>query len=345
MAGGRVTRDDVARLAGTSTAVVSYVVNGGPRPVAGATRARVLAAIEQLGYRPNALARGLSMRGVMLLGLVVPDAANPFFARLVHAVERAAARRGHLLLVGNTAFSPSAEEHYLDAFSRLSPAALIVVNSADTPGIRHVLSMLDCRVVLLHKRVIGFHGPLVIGDDYRGGWLAAEHLVGHGRKRPLCLSGPDRESPVADRERGFSAALRAAGAPVTSVLRSGFLRAEAMRATLAAIAGSYQPDAIFATTEEHAHGVLAAARAAGVRVPDDLAVLAMDGLPEGEFAAPPLSTVAVDIAGFADMAVNEALNPGPGDTRVTVFGVRLVPRLSCGCAPAPARTSTSTTDV
>ncbi|WP_235609213.1 substrate-binding domain-containing protein, partial [Frankia casuarinae] len=140
-------------------------------------------------------------------------------------------------------------------------------------------------------------------------------------------------------------ALRAAGAPVTSVLRSGFLRAEAMRATLAAIAGSYQPDAIFATTEEHAHGVLAAARAAGVRVPDDLAVLAMDGLPEGEFAAPPLSTVAVDIAGFADMAVNEALNPGPGDTRVTVFGVRLVPRLSCGCAPAPARTSTSTTDV
>lgn len=87
-----VTRNDVARLAGVSSAVVSYVVNNGPRPVAEATRARVQAAIDKLGYRPNAAARSLITGRSDLLGLIVPDLRNPYFAALAQAVEVAARR-------------------------------------------------------------------------------------------------------------------------------------------------------------------------------------------------------------------------------------------------------------
>ena len=89
---GQVTRSDVARYAGVSTAVVSYVVNGGPRPVAAATAARVSEAIRVLGYRPNASARALRTGSTQMLGLVVPEIGNPLFAELAVAVERAAAR-------------------------------------------------------------------------------------------------------------------------------------------------------------------------------------------------------------------------------------------------------------
>ena len=90
----KVTRDDVARLAGTSTAVVSYVINNGPRPVAPATRERVLAAIKQLGYRPDRVAQAMASRRTDLIGMIVPDARQPFFAEMAHAVEQAAADTG-----------------------------------------------------------------------------------------------------------------------------------------------------------------------------------------------------------------------------------------------------------
>ncbi len=90
----KVTRDDVARLAGTSTAVVSYVINNGPRPVAPATRERVLAAIKQLGYRPDRVAQAMASRRTDLIGMIVPDARQPFVGEMARAVEQAAGGRG-----------------------------------------------------------------------------------------------------------------------------------------------------------------------------------------------------------------------------------------------------------
>src|SRR5687767_148436 len=97
------TARDVAKLAGTSNAVVSYVFNDGPRTVSPGTRERVLRAAKELDYKPNALARALSAGKTRSIGLIVPDIANPFFAELARAVEEAAAERGHLLLIGDSA--------------------------------------------------------------------------------------------------------------------------------------------------------------------------------------------------------------------------------------------------
>ena len=95
----RITRADVARVAGTSVAVVSYVINNGPRPVAEATRLRVLAAVEQTGYRPNDIARALASGNTLTYGLVVPDISNPFFATLAQALQREAFSHGRVLLL------------------------------------------------------------------------------------------------------------------------------------------------------------------------------------------------------------------------------------------------------
>ncbi len=104
------TRNDVARLAGVSTAVVSYVVNGGPRPVSEATAARVRDAIERLGYRPNTTARALALGSTKTIGLVVPDSTNPFFAEYAWQLQRVATELGYAVLITNTGFDPVVEE-------------------------------------------------------------------------------------------------------------------------------------------------------------------------------------------------------------------------------------------
>ena len=124
----KVTRDDVARLAGTSTAVVSYVINNGPRPVAPATRERVLAAIKQLGYRPDRVAQAMASRRTDLIGLIVPDARQPFFAEMAHAVEQAASERGKMVLVGNSDYLDEREVHYLRAFLGMRVSGLILIS-------------------------------------------------------------------------------------------------------------------------------------------------------------------------------------------------------------------------
>ena len=104
-----ITRKDVARLAGVSTAVVSYVVNGGPKRVSPVTAAKVREAISALGYRPNAAARALKLGSSEMLGMVVPDTTNPFFATLARAVEEAAAARGYALLLANSGHVPTVD--------------------------------------------------------------------------------------------------------------------------------------------------------------------------------------------------------------------------------------------
>lgn len=326
----RVTRDQVARLAGTSTAVVSYVINDGPRPVAPATRDRVLAAMAELDYRPNALARGLSARRTNLLGLIVPDATIPFFARLAHAVEQAAAAAGHLVLVGNTGFDGPTELSYLRAFEELSPAALILIDSGASRAVRDALD--GSRVVMLHRRVPGLTGFAVISDNRRAGAIAVRHLVEeHGHRRIDCLTGTDRRSPVRDREKGIETALTEAGIAVPEFLRCGYTRAEAYELTARLLAGKRKPAALVVTTDEQAIGVLAAAAHTRVRVPQDLAVMAIDGIPEGAYAQPALSTVALDVDRLAAEAVAAATAPTPRQPATVTVPVALQLRRSCGC--------------
>lgn len=220
----KVTRDDVARLAGTSTAVVSYVINNGPRPVAPATKEKVLAAIEQLGYRPNSVAQAMASRRTNLIGMVVPDARQPFFAEMAHAVERAASDRGKLVLIGNSDYVDDREVHYVRAFLGMRVSGLILVSQGPSQrAAEEFAAMEGAKVVLLHRRPEAIDDVAVVTDDVGGAELAVRHLLEvHKAPYVACFGGPVESpapgDPVIDHVEGWQRAMDAHGLPTAQHL-------------------------------------------------------------------------------------------------------------------------------
>ncbi|OIV37815.1 LacI family transcriptional regulator [Mangrovactinospora gilvigrisea] len=347
----RVTRDDVARLAGTSTAVVSYVINNGPRPVAPATRERVLRAIEHLGYRPDSVAQAMASRRTNLIGMIVPDARQPFFGEMAHAVERYASEQGKLVLIGNSDYVDDREVHYLREFLGMRVAGLILVSQGPSEAAVQEITDRDAQVVFLHQRpetLDALSGAAVhsavMTDDVGGAELAVRHLLGHGHPYVVCFGGPVRimapGDPVVDHIAGWRRAMDAAGIGTEGrLLDVPFDRYGAYRVGLDLLGGKHLahpevPPAVFCSTDDQAIGLLRAAQELGVSVPGDVAVAGFDDIPEAELASPPLTTVASDREGMAraavDLVLGEPKEPAEGP-RVKRFPSQLVVRRSCGC--------------
>ncbi|MCZ7459451.1 LacI family DNA-binding transcriptional regulator [Streptomyces sp. WMMC940] len=337
----KVTRDDVARLAGTSTAVVSYVINNGPRPVAPATRERVLAAIKELGYRPDRVAQAMASRRTDLIGMIVPDARQPFFAEMAHAVERAAADRGKMVLVGNSDYRDEREVHYLRAFLGMRVAGLILVSQGPSERAAAEIEAWDARVVLLHERPEAIDDVAVVTDDIGGAQLATRHLLEHGHAYVACLGGveetPAVGDPVADHVEGWRRAMLESGRSTEGRLFSApYNRYDAYRVALDLLSGPDRPSAIFCATDDQAIGVLRAARELRIDVPGELAVAGFDDVKEAALTDPPLTTIASDRPAMARAAVDLVLDDGlrvvgSRRERVKQFPSALIVRRSCGC--------------
>ncbi|MFE5583209.1 LacI family DNA-binding transcriptional regulator [Kitasatospora sp. NPDC056531] len=338
----RVTRDDVARVAGTSTAVVSYVINDGPRPVAPATRARVLAVVEELGYRPNRVAQAMARRRTDLLGMVVPDARQPFFAGLAHAVEQAATEHGRLLLIGNSDYADEREAHYIRAFLGMQVDGLILVTQDPaTPGLTGFDSADGTPVVLLHHRAESADGVAVVADDEGGAREVVRHLLDHGHAEVHCFGGTLALSPldpVTGRTAGWAAALADAGlSPEGRLTQAPFDRVRAHAEALTLLSRPDRPSAVFCATDDQAIGLLRAADDLGIRVPEDLAVAGFDDIAEAVIAGPALTTVTTAPDAMARAALELVLGgPERRAAGARTFPAKLVVRRSCGC-PAPSR--------
>lgn len=324
------TRDDVARLAGVSNAVVSYVVNGGPRPVAEVTRVRVLEAIERLGYRPNGAARALRLARTRTIGLLVRDNTNPFFAEFAHAVEDAAFARNHAVLLGNSSGSTDREASYLGAFLDRAVDGLMIIGLSDSPHFDDVFERGTPLVVL--DRVPTRSGlAVVVVDNTGGARLATRHLIEHGHRVIGCVRGPTGIAAAEERVAGWRSALRSAKLPHPRnlVVAGEFTREGGYRATLELLAGSPAPTAVFVSSDVQAIGALSAVREAGLRVPSDVAVVSFDGTDESAFTDPPLTAIREPLADMAAKALSLLLDGDcSGDH---LLPVELVTRASCGC--------------
>ncbi|MDX3536007.1 LacI family DNA-binding transcriptional regulator [Streptomyces sp. MB09-01] len=337
----KVTRDDVARLAGTSTAVVSYVINNGPRPVAPATRERVLAAIKELGYRPDRVAQAMASRRTDLIGMIVPDARQPFFAEMAHAVEQAAAERGKMVLVGNSDYRTEREVHYLRAFLGMRVSGLILVSQGMSEQAASEIEAWDARVVLLHERPEAIDDVAVVTDDIGGAQLATRHLLEHGHEYVACIGGventPSVGDPVADHVEGWRRAMQEAGRSVEGrLIEAPYNRYDAYTVALEVLARPDRPTAIFCATDDQAIGVLRAARELRIDVPGELAVAGFDDVKEAALTDPPLTTIASDRPAMARAAVDLVLDDGlrvagSRRERLKQFPSALVIRRSCGC--------------
>ncbi|MFD5214229.1 LacI family DNA-binding transcriptional regulator [Microbacterium sp. NPDC058345] len=323
-----VTRADVARYAGVSTAVVSYVLNDGPKPVAPLTRERVLDAVRVLGYRPNAVARALSKGSADMLGLLVNDNRNPFFAELCHALDQASAETGRsLLIVNSDRTQVTTSEQIRDLVSRQIGG--LIIADVLTAREQALVEALGIPAV-----VIGPFGEIdglqSIGVGFSAGAReATAHLVGHGYRDIAFVGSAARYD---DRERGWRSALDEARLPLGTQLHVPFSYQGGHDAGMQLADAERRPRAVFAASDQIAIGLLAAFGRRGIRVPDEIAIASFDGTLTADFVWPRLTTSVQPLDEMAVAAVRAVTDPGP-ERRHRELSTTLRVRESCGCTP------------
>lgn len=315
-----VTYADVARAAKTSTAVVSYVLNNGPRPVSEENRARVLAAAEALGYRPNRLAAALRTGTTGFVGVLVPDSSIPYFAELTRVAIAELGRRGLLALVGHAGISGVSEAATIDALLSARVDGLIITAFWRE---EHAALDLDVPVVYVHHKPASSRATLVASDNTHATLLAVEHLRLHGEE-PDFWTGPEDEGPLGER----LAAWRAGATGDARVFRSAYNPAGAAAVFRHLVAAGNAPRSLVVATDQQAIGILSGAYELGVRVPEDLTLISLDGSPETESTSPPLTVVQQPLTEMIERAIAVLQN---GDGEGEQARGRLVLRRSCGC--------------
>ena len=343
-----VTRRDVARKAGTSEAVVSYVINNGPRNVSPETRRRVIEAMRQVGYRANVVARSLRMNRTMSLGLVIPDNTNAFFADLCRVIEDTAFRRGFTLLLGHGRGIPEREIAYVRTLTERQVDGLIIVPSHGSHLWHEELSQSPTPCLVVDRQIEGAPLPHVLVDNRAGAYVATSHLLGHGRSRIGCVAGPPIY-PTLDRVGGWRAALADQGLePADSLLTYGPCTVhDGYQKGREILARSDRPDAIFVTSDDQARGVLRAAAELGIGVPDGMAMCSFDGTTSAAYTVPGITTIAqpVDLLGTAAVEILlQHITDRAKPAESTLLPTTLIRRRSCGCPEDSGLAGPSTPD-
>lgn len=326
---------DVARLAGVSVATVSRVLNDSAA-VTGETRARVLEAVAELGYRPNAVARSLRTDTTRTIGLVIGDILNPFFTELARAVEDEARRSGYSVVIGNADERPERQDHYVRTLLEQRVDGLLLCPTAEiTPLVRDVVRD-GAPLVFLDRTLPGLDVPTVRADGAEAIGALVAHLRGLGRRRVAFISGPALLSTGRERTEAFRAAMRANGLDVPEeYLVAGDFRAGSGRETAARLLDLPEPpEVIFAGDNLMALGALDEIRARGLRIPADVGLASYDDVPWFAHLEPPVTAIEQPVQELGRRAVRALLDRVERrPVEPAVLAARLVVRRSCGEAP------------
>jgi len=305
--GARPTIYDVARLAGVSTATVSRALNGTGQ-IAPATRAAIDAAVEQLGYRPNTIARSLVTKSTQTIALLLPDITNPFYAALVSGIQQRALEAGHTMLLCTTEGDPEREEQYLSLL-RAKQVDGALVDGLVLPPDRIARFVRDgFPIVCLDRDVDSASVPLVQVDNRLGARMATEHLLSLGHIQIAHVAGAPELRISEERVEGYREALLAAHlTPDPALVASGgFTEEGGYRATRALMGTGFS--AVFAANDLSALGVISALTETGWRVPEDVSVVGFDDLRLSRYTSPPLTTIRQPAAEIAERATQLLLD-------------------------------------
>jgi len=329
---------DVAERAGVSTTTVSHVVNG-TRKVDPATAARVSAAIDDLGYRPNALARSMRRGQTHTVGIVIPDIANPFFGDLARSLEDHMFDAGYSAIICNSDGDERKEVRYLDVLlSKKVDGLLLIAASQPSEGLRHLVES-GPPTIVVDRELGDLPVSQVMVQNELGGYLAGRHLLELGHRDIGVIAGPGGLGTSARRLEGFERALDEAGVEIDEkrIYRGDFRAASGRAAMDSWLLRGVPPTAVFAENDLMAVGALSSAHAADLDVPGDISVVGFDGIPFGADVTPPLTTVAQDTDEVAAAAVEmlfERLRDGDAAPRLVELPVSLVVR---GSSAPPSR--------
>ena len=329
---------DVAADAKVSRATVSLVVRDSPL-VAEATRARVRASMEKLGYVYHRGAASLRSKRSNTVGLLVTDVSNPFYSELTVGVEAALAEAGTVVLLGHNYESLTKQGDLFRVMQEYGADGLLITPAHRTTA-ADLEPLLTARLphLLIARYVEGHPAPYVGADNVLGARVATEHLLEHGAGRVAFLGGPEDTSARRDRSRGVAEALaaRPGSAPARSYPGPA-TRQGGYQAALEALRSTEPPDAIVCYSDVVAFGVLLACEELGIRVGEQIRVAGFDDIAESALQHPALTTVAIRPRELGERAARLLVRQieRPDDPPVSEVSVpALVVRASCGC---PAR--------
>lgn len=294
----RITAAEVARAAGVSRSAVSRTFTPGSS-VSVSTRLRIEAVAARLGYRPNALARTLITRRSRIIGVVMAAIDNPFHAQLLQCLDAALQGRGLAMLLRG-ADRPERTDELIQHLLSYQVDGVVVASGLFSSSAAKACVAAATPVVML-DRLMRAAGASAVGSDNRAGArMAARHLVALGRRRIAFMSGTPGISTSSERARGFLDGLAEAGLVPVAIASGRYDYAAGQGAADALLA--HRPDAIFCENDLMAMAVLDVARARGLEVPTDLAVIGFDDIPAAALPAYALTTVAQDARALADAA-------------------------------------------
>ena len=294
---------EVAERAGVSPATVSRVLNGSTT-VGESKREDVLAAVNELGYRPNRTASNLRRQKAQMIGVVISDIENPHFTQMVRAVEDAAYRRGYRVVLCNTDEDPAKQRDYLGVLAAERIAgAIISPTEADAPEISELIDQ-GTSVVAYDRAVADRRADAVLSANIEGARMGTEHLIACGHKNIGFVSGPTRIETAAERLSGYDETISAAR--LRPLVAFGDFRFEGgVRATSELLAQG--ATALLVANNLMAVGALHAIKEADLRVGADVALVSIDDPPWAELTDPPLTTLAQPVREMADAAVEMLL--------------------------------------
>ncbi|MFG1703321.1 LacI family DNA-binding transcriptional regulator [Nonomuraea sp. M3C6] len=324
----RVTLADVAAIARVDRAVVSRVVNKDPtlniRPE---TRERVLAAIEELGYRPNVAARSLRTARAHMFGLFIPDFANPVYAEIIKGAEAEAASLGYVLVTGSATGAGPGE--YMDRLGQGRIDGLLLAGAGDESGLVERLDRAAIPWIMLNNRSRSVNRYVIL-DDERAAALAVEHLVRLGHRRIAHLAGPSDADTATRRSAGYSAAMREAGLPEGPIEAADYTPAGGAAAMARLLAVPEPPTAVFVANVASAIGAMDGVRSAGLEIPRDVSIVAVHDLELASYLYPALTTVRMPLAelGRRGVALLGSLKPDDPVAEVLAGPIELIQRRS-----------------
>lgn len=332
------TMHDVAARAGVSKSTVSHVINS-TRFVGAETEARVHQAIQDLGYRPNLVARSLRRRETSTIGLIVPHIVSPFWAELVHAVERIGRASGYSLLLGNSNWSTDRESDYVRLLLAKQLDGLVLalayINDADLSDVIAA----ELPVVLINEMPGGPPVSSVVVDGYHGGYLAGQYLARLGHRRVGCITSP-RGGTACRRAGGFRNAFADAGVllPDAAFVTGDFEYASGVTGIMELLQRDPELTAVFTANDVMALGVLKQLNRMQRRIPEDMSVVGFDNIGFTTVITPEMTTVAQPIAEIGaavmrllvDAITHRCIGP-----QLVVLQPTLVERESCRALPAP----------
>jgi len=331
----RITLKDVAAHAGVSYQTVWRVINA-KKEVKPETRVRIQAAVEELGYHPDAIARSMAVGRTCTLGCIAPNLTDYTFACLIEGAKSEAQKHDYFLIAmsaerenevgalcddmlsrrvdGLMAINPHADERYR-YFEKLISKSVAIVYSGDHPRNKGVSS--------------------VQVDDESGGYQATRHLIELGHKQIAMVTGPRNEDCVQDRITGYQRALEEAnlGTPSKIILTGDWSASSGYQAVKQLLESGISFSALFAQNDRMAVGAIQAARDHGLQVPNDMAVVGFDDMPLASYFDPPLTTIHQDIFEIgrqtASLLINRVENP-ESPTQHVIIPCELIVRRSCG---------------